>query len=237
MSNIYQSKINRRDGLRWMGSLATVVVIGGVTVACESPAPEIIPVDPTSNWPDLKLDLITGPKYGQDPTVSEPTRPWALTMTSDQINLVAQLCDIICPADEGGPSANDVGVPEVIDEWISAPYSSQQQDKVLILNGLQWLDDEAGRRFNKTFFASTDAEQIAIIDDIAYKAQADKPEFTHAVGFFAKLRTLVLGGYFTSPEGVEDIGYQGNVPIMGDYPGPTAEAMAHLEEVIANLPA
>ena len=143
MSNNYQLKISRRDGIKWLGSLATVVVIGGVTVACDSPAPEAIPVDPTSHWPDLKFEPITGPKYGQDPKLAEPTRPWSLTFTSEQRNLVAQLCDIICPADEGGPSAKDIGVPEVVDEWISAPYSAQQQDRVLILNGLQWLDDEA----------------------------------------------------------------------------------------------
>jgi hypothetical protein len=27
------------------------------------------------------------------------------------------------------------------------------------------------------------------------------------------------------------------VAILGDYPGPTEEAMAHLNEVIANMPA
>ncbi|MDG1708528.1 MAG: gluconate 2-dehydrogenase subunit 3 family protein, partial [Emcibacteraceae bacterium] len=99
------------------------------------------------------------------------------------------------------------------------------------------LNDEAARRFNKNFLASNDAEQIQIIDDIAFEKQAEVAEFEHAVLFFAKLRTLVLGAYFTSPEGMQDIGYMGNVPIMGDYPGPTEEAMAHLNQVIANLPA
>jgi len=61
------------------------------------------------------------------------------------------------------------------------------------------------------------------------------PEFEHAVQFFSRLRRLVFGGYFTSPEGVEDIGYIGNVPIAGDYPGPTDEAMEHLNRVIADL--
>ncbi len=79
-------------------------------------------------------------------------------------------------------------------------------------------------------------EQIAIIDDIAFEKQSEVPEFEHAVIFFAKLRGLVLGAYFTSPEGMQGIGYQGNVPIIGDYPGPSEEARAHLNEVIANLP-
>ena len=68
------------------------------------------------------------------------------------------------------------------------------------------------------------------------KQNLNNPEFEHAVLFFSKLRTLVFGGYFTSPEGMVDIGYIGNIPIIGDYPGPTDEAMTHLNEIIANLP-
>ncbi len=41
--------------------------------------------------------------------------------------------------------------------------------------------------------------------------------------------------HFASAEGIEDIGYQGNVPIGGDYPGPTEGATAHLETVLAAL--
>ena len=67
---------------------------------------------------------------------------------------VAILSDIICPADERGPAATDVGVPDVIDEWVSAPYSSQQRDRVEIINGLQWLDDEAAMRFGSSFVSA-----------------------------------------------------------------------------------
>lgn len=237
MHKVYTTKINRRDSLKWLGSMTSVVVIGGVVVACDAPEQAMPEVKMGSHWPDLKFDLITGPKYGQDPDLNNPTTPWSRTLTAEQLDLVAQLSDIICPADDGGPSATSVGVPEVIDEWVSAPYSSQQNDRVLIINGLKWLDDEATRRFNKNFLSSSDVEQIQIIDDIAFEKQMEVGEFEHASIFFAKLRTLVLGAYFTSPEGMQDIGYMGNVPILGDYPGPTEEAMTHLNEVIANLPA
>jgi len=237
MSDKYISKINRRDSLKWLGSLTSVVVVGGVVVACDAPEPEMPAVKEGSLWPDLKFDAILGPKYGQDPDLVNPTTPWPRTLSADQLNLVAHLSDIICPADDGGPSSTDVGVPDVIDEWVSAPYERQQNDRVLILNGLQWLDDEAGRRFNKSFMTASAAGQVQIIDDIAFEAKASEPEFEHAVLFFAKFRTLVFGGYFTSSEGMSDIGYMGNVAILGDYPGPTEEAMAHLNEVIANMPA
>jgi Gluconate 2-dehydrogenase subunit 3 len=235
MSSTYNPTISRRDSLKWLGALTSAVAVGGVLVACDTEQSELPAVSAQSHWPNLKFDTITGPKYGQDPKLISPTTPWSRTLSKAQLNLVATLCDTICPADEGGPSAREVGVPDVIDEWVSAPYSRQQHDRVLILNGLQWLDDEAMQRFKKSFLAVSEAQRTQIIDDIAFAEKQSDPEFQHAVHFFAKLRALILGGYFTSPEGIKDIGYMGNVPIMGDYPGPTEEAMAHLKQVIAEL--
>lgn len=235
MNSKYVSKINRRDSLKWLGSMTSVIVVGGVVVACDAPNEPMPEVTAQSNWPNLTFEPIDAPGYGTDPDMLNPTAPWPKTLTLDQLNMIAHLSDIVCPEDEGGPSATAVGVPDVIDEWVSAPYPSQQNDRVLILNGLQWLNDEANRRFDSGFMALSESEQIQIIDDVAYETQAEVAEFEHAVIFFAKFRTLVLGGYFTSPEGMSDIGYMGNVPILGDYPGPTEEAKAHLDQVIANL--
>ncbi len=41
--------------------------------------------------------------------------------------------------------------------------------------------------------------------------------------------------YFASPEGTKDLGYIGNIPIAGDYPGPTPEAIAHLDTILDEL--
>ncbi len=235
MSTLYNPKMTRRESLKRMGSMTSVVMIGGIAVACEAPEPEAMAVDASSHWPDLDFAVISENGYGTDPNMISPTAPWPRTLSPAQLDQVAVLSDIICPQDDRGPSATAVGVPDVIDEWVSAPYSSQHRDRVQILNGLQWLDDEAGRRFSNSFVAASDAQQIEIVRDIAYRDQGDVPEFEHAVQFFSRLRRLVFGGYFTSPEGVEDIGYIGNVPIAGDYPGPTDDAMEHLNRVIADL--
>ena len=230
----YQPKLSRRATLKWIGSLATVTAFdGGVNAYWAADEAEV--PDANSNWPQLNLEKITANGYGTDPDVMRSTVTWPLTLTSRQRTLVAGLCDIICPADEHGPSASSVGVPEVIDEWISAPYEKQQQDRVTILSGLLWLDQEATRRFSATFLEASDAQQIEIIEDIAYSKKVVSKSLKPAVSFFAKLRTLVLGGYFCSREGWADIGYIGNIPIVGDYPGPTEEAMAHLNKVLADL--
>lgn len=238
MSKIYNPKMSRRESIKRIGSMATVVMVGGIPVACDTSEPETATATavPTGgHWPGIELDTITGPTYGTDPIMTSPTAPWPLILSDIQKDQVAVLSDIICPADERGPAATDVGVPDVVDEWISAPYSSQQRDRVQIINGLQWLDDEAELRFGNNFVSATEEQRVAIIEDIAYRTQHDVPEFELAARFFSRIRSLVYGAYFTTPEGIEDIGYIGNVAIAGEYPGPTDEAMEHIREVAESL--
>ena len=145
MSKIYNPKMSRRESIKRIGSMATVIMVGGIPVACDQVEPETSVTTPTpagGHWPGIELEAITGPTYGTDPIITDPVAPWPLTLSEAQKDLVAVLSDVICPADERGPAATDVGVPDVIDEWVSAPYSSQQRDRVRIINGLQWL----GRR-------------------------------------------------------------------------------------------
>lgn len=238
MSKIYNPKMSRRESLKRIGSMATVIMVGGIPVACDPVEPEVseTPVSPSAgHWPEIELEAITGPTYGTDPIVSNPSVPWPLTLSDAQRDLVAVLGDVICPADERGPSASDVGVPDVIDEWVSAPYSSQQRDRVQIINGLQWLDDEANQRFGTNFVSASASQRVEIIEDIAYRSQYEVAEFELPARFFSRIRRLVFGAYFSTPEGIEDIGYMGNVAIAGEYPGPTDEAMNHIRQVADSL--
>ena len=164
-----------------------------------------------------------------------PEAPWPLTLTAAQLSLVALLSDIIVPQEGQSPSASAVQVPTVIDEWVSAPYPSQQRDRLTILSALAWLDDEAALRFAKPFTALGTTQQLAIIDDIAYDNEQTPPQFQRIAKAFARLRNLVLAAYFCTPQGIKDIGYLGNVPIAGAYPGPTPEAYSHLNKTLAEL--
>src|SRR5690606_10464582 len=121
--------------------------------------------------------------------------------------------DIIVPQEGQSPSASAVQVPSVIDEWVSAPYPSQQRDRLTILSALAWLDDEAALRFSKPFTALSSAQQLAIIDDIAYDNEQTPSQFQRIAKAFGRLRNLVLAAYFCTPEGIKDIGYLGNVAI------------------------
>ena len=73
------------------------------------------------------------------------------------------------------------------------------------------------------------------MDDIAYSHGSVKPQFQRVSAAFQRLSRLVLSAFFCTPEGTKDLGYIGNVPINGDYPGPTKEALEHLDGILDDL--
>lgn len=229
----YRSNMTRRDSLKWFGVLSASALVPMVT-GCN-----VFSGKNTTgggHWPQLKLSPITVKGYGKDPNLlMPPSSPWPLTMTADQLILVAVLSDIIIPKDGNAPSASEVKVPDVIDEWVSAPYSGQQKDRLVILSTLSWIDTESKLRFDKVFVALPLSSQLTIIDDIAYKNDRTPEQFIKIATAFARFRQLVVAAFFCSPQGIKDIGYMGNSPIAGDYPGPTDEAMLHLHNVLSEL--
>jgi len=118
-------------------------------------------------------------------------------------------------------------VHEFIDEWISAPYGQPYtKDKRIVLDGLAWLDAEAQKRFGADYADLVPKQQNQIADDICAASKA-KAEFHEGAQFFAKFRDLTAGGFYTTPEGMKDIGYVGNVPLTS-FDGPPREVLEKL---------
>jgi len=215
------------------------VTLAWVAAASASPW-VVVSVDPAlaqaqmGLWKEVDVATITGPMYGQDPNLVKPSVPWPLTLTQDQRAVLRIAADLILPADAHSPSAGSLPVDAFIDEWVSAPYQPQQRDRVIILSGLLWLDAESNARFNHAFAQASDAERRAIFDSIAFRARV-QPGYERPAFFFARLRGLVMGGFYSLPEGMKDIGYIGNAPMTGAYPGPTPEALAHLHAALTKL--
>ncbi len=210
--------VDRRTTLRWIAA----AVASGQLAACG---------EKFGNEDWLAPPPLTGKGYGKDPDLWEPVVPWPLTLTRAELAATAALADLILPAESDTPSASQVGVPAFIDEWVSAPYPTQQEHRGLIKPGLAWLDREAATRGGKSFAETALETQKAIADDIAFAGKV-KPGLERPAEFFSRMRALVLGAYYTTPEGWKDIGYPGNKPTTGPYPGPTPEALAHIKGVI-----
>jgi hypothetical protein len=164
--------------------------------------------------------------YGTDPDLMRHYNPgelWPLTFTNEQRRTAAALSDVIIPADDRSPAASAVGVVDFIDEWISAPYPDQQRDRPVILAGLAWIDAEANKRFGRSFAALDEPQKTAICDDICYTPKA-KPEFKEAARFFTAYRNLTGGGFYSTPQGRQDVRYVGNMPLI-TFDGPPPEVL------------
>ena len=216
-------RISRRQAMQWV-----------LAAAAASQLPAVASADPAGQSPSAQKHAAAhaapaGAGYGTDPKLTafhHPGDVWPLTFTAGQRKTVTALADVILPKDQYGPAASEVGVVEMLDEWISAPYPQQQADRPVILDGLAWLAAESQERFGKTFADLTGDQQHALCDDICFTRTA-KPQFRKAAGFFSKFRSLCASAYYATPEGWKAIGYVGNVA-LASFDGPPPEVLEKL---------
>ena len=208
--NPVSEAMDRRTMIKWVMAASAATAAGSEFSWAAAPA---APVKGYGTDPDLVKKYAAGDC-------------WPLTFTAAEKATAAVLCDTIIPADDKGPSASSVKVPDFIDEWISAPYPGHDRDRKLISEGLAWIEAEAQRRFQNDFGSLVVRQRNAICDDICFEPKA-KPEFRTAARFFRRFRDLTAGGYYTTPEGMKDIGYTGNVP-LDKFEGPPPEVLQKL---------
>jgi gluconate 2-dehydrogenase subunit 3-like protein len=217
------AKIGRRAALKRLATAGAAAVAANALAqtpeqnraAAALPKPEATPVAPS---PPLRP--------ATDPDLISPIVPWPKVLTKEEMRTVTALCDVIIPADEKSPAASAVGVPDFINEWVSAPYPTQQTDQLTVRGGLSWLNIESGKRFDKEFADLSDEQKRAICDDICYEAKA-KAEHKVGAKFFEKMRSLTVSGFYTTEEGMKDIQYVGNVPLES-FDGPPPAVLKHL---------
>ena len=155
------------------------------------------------------------------------TGPWERVMTEAELKLTKVLADLMLPKDANGPAASEVGVPEFINEWISAPYDEQREDGEIVRGGLAWINTQSFKRFGKGFDEAALAEQTQMLDSIC-DASTGKPVDAVGVAFFKKFRHLVVAGYYTHSSTWKQLGYIGNVTLAGAYPGVPDEVIKKL---------
>jgi hypothetical protein len=209
--------MDRRLAIKWMlAAGAGALLLDPLSLSAASDTPTETPT-----WPP------TG--YGADPNLVKPYKAgdyWPLTFTEAQRREAAALCDVIIPAEGAVPSASAVGVADFIDEWVSAPYPTSIADHKVIMEGLGWLEAESVRRFGAGFADATEAQRLALCNDMAQDAPADAG-LAAASKFFKRFRNLSATGFFTTPVGMKDLGYVGNVP-LARFDGPPADLVAKL---------
>lgn len=201
--------MDRRESLKTLivGTVAGATL--GTAVACNTEAKEETTVDTPvveEGAPGL---------YGRTPKELEYDAKVKaeIFLNEHELETIAVLCDIILPATPTAGSATEAEVPAFI-EFIVKDLPVHQ---VPIRGGLMWLDIESNSRFNKVFKTAEPAEQIEIIEDIAYPDEKnEKPEMAPGIKFFNLMRNLTLTGYYTTRMGIDDLGYKGNVANVWD---------------------
>ena len=206
------SKITRREAVRRMATLASAIGL----VGCVYPDVNRNPNSKPIGWPN-PMKQAEGPGYGTDPNLIFPSVPWDLVLTPQELTMLDRISEILVPG------SNRTDVTAVINEWVSAPYPAHQTDRALVQPGLQWMSQRI----------QSQAELIRLVKQLTQDADARVESIESQ--FLSRLRTLVAGAYYSSPQGVEELGYQGNRPIHGSYPGPNAAAQAHLDQLLQDL--
>ena len=205
-------RLDRRAAIKWMlGAAASLALLPRPALGAATAGPP------------------GGKPYGTDPDLNHDYKPgdfWPLTFSEAQRRTAAALCAAIIPADDRSPSAASLGVQDFIDEWISAPYPDQQKERQPILDGLAWIDGEAKRRFDRAFADLDEKQAASICADICHAPDA-RPELADAAKFFARFRDLTAGGFYSTPAGMKDLQYIGNMP-LAEFKGPPPEALRHL---------
>lgn len=208
MNEEYFKRMDRRTALKWVGAaMAAVPMLRWNGFADDAAAPGFVPT-------------LT------DPDLLNPGKMWGRVLTNEELRTVDALCDVIIPADDKSPAASKVGLPDFIDEWVSAPYPTQQADLKKIREGLVWLNAESNKRFQHDFAELTEEQKTGICEDICYPPKA-APEFTTAAWFFTRIRDLTMAGFYTTPDGMKDLDYRGNVA-LSKFDGPPPEVLRHL---------
>ena len=156
---------------------------------------------------------------------------------------IQRLADLIIPADEHSGSAVDAGAPEFIDLLCS--QNPELAD--IYTGGLLWLDAQMRQQHGASFLDATEEQQTSLLDRLVEEGDPEKMEGARAtrygasedyqgfssyrihpvsdlapgVRFFEWLRKMTVDAFYTSPIGIQDVGYQGNIAV-GKYEVPEA---------------
>ena len=164
------------------------------------------------------------PGIGADPNLLKKEIPWPRVLTEAEKAIVTALGDVVIPGDDHGPAASAVGIPDFIDEWVSAPYDQQRTELKIIRDGLAWIDGAARAKFTKSFADLAPEQQTTLVEAII---KPETEERRQGYAFFKLFRDRVAGGYYSTKEGWKAIGYTGNLP-LGFFAGPSPAVLKYV---------
>ncbi len=126
-------------------------------------------------------------------------------LTDHEYRTLQRLADWIIPGGAHAQGALKAGAAD----WIDLMSSESDEMLAIYTGGLAWLDAAMRRMHAKNFADAAEANQRELLDLIAYKKN-ESAELGAGIRFFAWTRKMVVDAYYTSPAGIQELGYLGN---------------------------
>jgi gluconate 2-dehydrogenase gamma chain len=124
-------------------------------------------------------------------------------LTAHEYATLNELAEWIVPGAKANGSA----------QFIDFLCHATDEMRVSFTGGLAWLDDAMRKRADgQDFLHASKDQQKAMLDSIAYR-ENESPELGPGIHFFDWARRLVVDAYYTSPEGIKEVGYIGNTAL------------------------
>jgi Gluconate 2-dehydrogenase subunit 3 len=131
-----------------------------------------------------------------------PARSQAYTpqfFSSEDFARIERLTELIIPSDET-PGAREAGVAEFVDFMVA--HDTEQQKPMRA--GLAWLDEQSGRRFAHSFLEASEAQQVSLLEPLAYNARYRAGEEA-GQEFFRRVKELTVMGFYSSEIGYREL--------------------------------
>ena len=122
-----------------------------------------------------------------------------LFFSPSEYAVVERLTEIIIPSDTT-PGAKEAGVAEFVDFMVANDTEQQYPMRL----GISWLNAHCGRLLGKTFMAISEAQQVSVLEPLAYKAKYREGE-EDGRRFFSAIKDLTVMGFYTTEIGYKEI--------------------------------
>ena len=122
-----------------------------------------------------------------------------LFFSASEYAMVECLTEIIIPSDTT-PGAKEAGVAEFVDFMVA--HDPEQQYPMRL--GMSWLNAHCERLLGKTFMALPEAQQVSVLEPLAYKAKYREGE-EDGRKFLAAIKDLTVMGFYTTEIGYKEI--------------------------------
>src|SRR5947209_20085280 len=122
-----------------------------------------------------------------------------LFFSPSEYALVERLTELIIPNDTT-PGAKEAGVSEFVDFMVARNTDKQYSMRL----GISWLNAHCERLLGRTWMSLVEAQQVAVLEPLAYKAKHRAGE-EDGRKFFLAIKELTIMGVYTTALGSKEI--------------------------------